>query len=97
MAGTKREPREIAKERVNAALKQLRWVRDNAKQLSEHERRQILAAVQRELVSLDAVFRAPQDPFEYQAEKKSNGIEREGFIVAGSGQAHSDMTAGVRW
>jgi hypothetical protein len=65
MAGTKREPREIAKERVNAALRNLRKVRDAAKELSDDERRAILGAVQRELVALDGAFSAPRDAFEY--------------------------------
>ena len=44
MAGTKRAARDLAKERVNAALKHLRKVRDASKDLSEQERRDILGS-----------------------------------------------------
>lgn len=62
----KREPREIAKERVNVALRKLRQVRDAAKELASSERLQIIGAVQEELWALDAAFRAPRDLFDYE-------------------------------
>jgi hypothetical protein len=77
MAGTKREPREIAKERVNAVLKNLRKLRDAAKTLGDDERRAILDAVQRELVALDGAFNAPRDAFEYAPIRAPGG----GFIA----------------
>lgn len=84
MAGTKRPAREIAKTRLNAALKHLRKVRGAAAQLDESERREIVGAVQRELVALDAVFRAPQDEFEF-------GKGRVGEVGVGSVSASGSM------
>lgn len=65
MAGTKRDARTLARERVNGALKLLRKVRMAAPELDAQQRRDVIRAVQRELVSLDAVFAAPQDLFEF--------------------------------